>query len=173
MVTGESVPLSPDMISIEIGGDDAGLYEEEFVQHAASAVFHYFKHDLGRHSVTVGEFAGAMEKVLGNLGFNQPSAAPDAPASPVLESDLARLVGESGIGLELFFFNRLRDEVHRLLQQAPRELRFRGLRPCAKQLAGARRWSGRCQSVRDRIVEFIRDCLGAEPRPGDCDIFVE
>jgi len=43
-------------------------YDPELVGHAANAVFHYFKHELGYQTVTLGEFAAALEKVLD--GFN-------------------------------------------------------------------------------------------------------
>ena len=68
--SGESVPFSLEMISVELTGDGTGLFDPEFLKNAASAVFHYFKHDLGRITVTVGEFAGALEKVLRGFGLS-------------------------------------------------------------------------------------------------------
>ena len=55
MANGESVPFSAEMISVELMGDAAGKLQPEVVQHAAASVFHYFKNDLHRDSVTVGE----------------------------------------------------------------------------------------------------------------------
>ena len=66
---GESIPFSAEMISVELTGEGIGAFDPEFLKHAASAVFHYFKHDLGRVTVTVGEFAGALEKVLRGFGL--------------------------------------------------------------------------------------------------------
>ena len=80
---------------------------------------------------------------------------------------------ESGDSLELFFFPRLRDELRAQLRQSPRVLRFRGLRGCVKQLAGARRWSVRCEKLQDHIVEYLRRCLTAEPESTDCALVVE
>lgn len=169
---GESVPLSAEMISVELTGEPSDYFDTHFVQHAAQAVFYYFKHDLGRISVSVGEFAGALETVL--RGFSGHAASESAPAQPdVLESDLQRLASESGQGCELFFFPRLRDEMRQQLQHAPRLLRFRGLRGCVKQLAGARRWSHRCQTLHNQIVEYLRECLSAEVRQSDCALVVE
>ena len=173
MLNGESVPLSAEMISIELTGEQSDYFDAHFVQHAANAVFHYFKHDLGRLSVTVGEFAGALESVLRGFGIHA-SAAENAPAQPsVIESDLRRLAAESGHGCELFFFPRLRDEMRQQLQQSPRLLRLRGIRGCVKQLAGAQRWNRRCQNLHDRIITFIRECLSAEPKKSDCAVVVE
>ena len=173
MVNGESVPLSAEMITVELTGEHSEQFDSHFVQHAASAVFHYFKHDLGRLSVTVGEFAGALESVLRGFGVIAPDPE-QTPASPnVIESDLRQLARESGDSCELFFLPRLRDELRLQLRQSPRLLRFRGLRGCVKQLAGARRWSHRCQTLQDQIVEYVRECLGAEARKGDCALVVE
>jgi len=46
--SGESIPFSAEMISVELTDDGIGAFDPEFLKHAASAVFHYFKHDLGR-----------------------------------------------------------------------------------------------------------------------------
>ncbi len=172
MHNGESIPLSAEMITVELTGNKCDYFDAHFVQHAAQAVFHYFKHDLGRLTVSVGEFAGALESVL--RGFGVQAAAEPGPATPdVIESDLQQLASESGCGCELFFFPRLRDEMRRHLRKSPGVLRLRGLRPCVKHLAGAQRWSHRCQTLHDRIVEFIRESLQAEPRQGNCALVVE
>ena len=160
LASGESVPLSAEMISIELMGDAAQWFDSEFVHHAANAVFHYFKQDLGRQAVTAGEFAGALEKVL--RGFKPPSPGPDPSAPGVAESDLSRLARESGEGRELFFFPRLREELRHKMRQTQRVVRFRGLRSCVMQLAGARRWTARCQNLEEQIVAFLRGCLTAE-----------
>jgi hypothetical protein len=47
------------------------------------------------------------------------------------------------------------------------------LRGCAKQLAGARRWSTRCEKMQEQIVEYLRQCLTAELEPNDCALVVE
>jgi len=171
--TGESMPYSADMVSVELAGGVAERFDSELVHHATKAVFHYFKHELGRQTVTLGEFAGALEKVLRGFALSAWRAAVPGAQPRVLESDLCRLALESGPGRELFFFSRLRAELQRHLQEAPDVLRFRGLRGCVKQLAGAQRWCARCQNLQDQIVEFLRNCLSAEPRQRDCSLMVD
>jgi hypothetical protein len=173
MASGETIPCSADMVAVELGGDTAELFDSEFVRHAANAVFHYFKHELGRQTVSLGEFAGALEKVLGGFAATAQLSAVTRSRPRVLEFDLCRLADESGPGSELFFFPRLRAELQRRLQQAPRMLRFRGLRGCVKQLAGARRWSLRCQSLEGEIVTYLRQCLSAESAPEAFALVVE
>jgi hypothetical protein len=174
MANGESVPLSAEMISIELGGDTATKFDPHFVQHAANAVFHYFKHDLGRLTVTVGEFAGALENVLRGFGASAEAVARKTSAPPrLVESDLRDLASQSGQGCELFFFPKLRDEMRHQLERTPQIVRFRGLRSCVKQLTGKQRWCPRCQTLHDQIVEFLRNCFTAHAsRPG-CALLVD
>ncbi len=171
--SGESVPFSAEMISVEVMGGAADVFEPEFVKHAAASVFHYFKHELGRETISVAEFSGALEKVLRGLGFKVYSEDATAPAGETVEGDLRLLACESGEGCELVFFPRLRDALRTQLRHSPQRIRFHGLRGCVKQLAGARRWSPRCQTLHDQIVGFLRECLSAEPRKADCTLVVE
>jgi hypothetical protein len=171
--TGESIPYSADAVDVELEGGTTELFDPEFVQHAANAVFHYFKNELCRQSVTVGEFAGALEKVLQGFAVTaQLSPPPDAKLC-VLQYDLCALADESGPGHELFFFPRLRAELQRHLERAPRVVHFRGLRACVKQLAGARRWTPRCQTLQDEIVAYLRECLSAESGQAEVALLVE
>jgi hypothetical protein len=165
-----------EAISIELVGDAAGKFDPELLQHAAASVFHYFKNELGRETVTVGEFACALEKVLRGLGFNVCSGEPEAPLPErrgMTGADLLGLAHESGESRELFFFPRLRGELRAQLRQTSGVVRFRGLRGCVKQLAGARRWSSRCEKLQEQIVEYLRGCLTAESNQAYCSLVVE
>lgn len=166
---GESIPCSPEMISIELVGNADSTVDPEMLRHAAASVFHYFKDELARESVTVGEFAQALEKVLRSFGLAIRAGGTDSPEM----TDLGHIARESGDSLELFFYPRLRDELRAQLRQAPRVLRFHGLRGCAKQLAGAQRWSHRCEKMQEQIVEYLRQCLTAEPAQKECSLVVD
>jgi len=170
LANGESLPCSAEMITVEIVGETGVPFDHDLLRHVVASVFHYFKCELERETVTAGEFSFALEKVLRHLGCTLPVGSPDTEIS---EADLGRLAGETGDHLELFFFPRLRDELRLRLRQSPRVLRFRGLRGCVKQLAGARRWSNRCEALQDQIVAYLRECLSAEPEPARCALVVE
>jgi len=165
---GESVPCSAEMICVEVMGGSDCLLDPEMLRHAAASVFHYFKNDLERETVTVGEFAGALEKVLRTLGF---TIHTDRLGREIMESDLGLLAGEAGGSMELYFFPRLRNELRLQLRHSPRLVRFRGLRRCVKQMTRARRWSGRCEKMQEQIVEYLRGCLTAEQN--ECALVVE
>ena len=173
LASGESVPCSVEMISVELTGNTKDLLDPEVLSHAAASVFHYFKNELERETVTVGEFAVALEKVLRQLGFVIRAGALESRSREIVETDLCLFARESADSLELFFFPRLRDELRAQLRQSPRVLRFRGLRGCVKPLTGARRWSVRCEKLQDHIVEYLRRCLTAEPEQNDCSLVVE
>jgi len=171
LANGESVPFSSEMISVEVTGE-SNLFDQEFVRQAAASVFHYFRVELGRESVSVGEFAGALEKVLRGFTVNAQVIGPK-PDTSTSEFDLRLIAGESGAGCELFFFPRLRDQLRSQLAESPRLLRFRGLRGCVKKLAGAQRWSPSCQRLHDRIIEFLRGCFSVEAKQNACALLVE
>lgn len=168
---GESIPFSAEMISIELMGTSSNLLDADFVKQASKAVFHYFRNELKRQTVTVAEFASALEKVLRSFGYR---VASDSPLdSAVVDSDLRQIATESGGGCELFFFPRLRDELRLKLRHEPKLVRFHGLRGCVKQLTGARRWSHRCQTLQEKILEFLRECLSAETQQSECALLVD
>jgi hypothetical protein len=167
---GDRVPLRSEMISIEVSSDAPTSLDAEVVAHATAAVFHYFKHDLERLTVTVDEFSAALERVLRRLAEiwgGTPKPPPDE-----WWSDLDRLAAEAD-GSELAFFTRLRAELRGGLSGQPAVLRFHGLRGCVKALAGARRWTGRCRELRDAIVDYLRRCLAAEAGRRPCSLVVD
>ena len=166
LTSGESVPCSPEMISVEVTGEAGSLLDPEMLRHAAASVFHYFKFELDRESVTVAEFSRALEKVLAHLGYT-------IHTNESGYADLLQLVREAGDSRELLFFPRLRDELRVQLRQSPRVVHFHGLRGCVKQLAGVRRWSHRCEELQDQIIAYLRECLSAEPEPAQCALVVE
>lgn len=155
---GQTLPCSAEMISIEVSAEIAAALDPELLRHATASVFHYFKNDLTRQTVTLGEFVEALEKVLRHLGL---AVCPP----PAVENDLSRLARNPAENIELFFFPRLRDELRAQLRRSPRVLRFCGLRGCVKRLAGARRWSRRCEQLQEQIVDYLRGCLRAEAQP--------
>lgn len=167
---GEQIPCSAEWVTLELMGEAAMQVDPELVRNAAAAVLHYFKHELNRQFVSVAEFVMALDKALRGVGLTVFADA--APKTVVLESDLRVLAANAGKGCELFFFPCLREEVKSKLGQSPQILRFNGLRGCVKQLTGAQRWSSRCESLSDQIVEFLRGCWKVESASHSCALLV-
>ena len=172
LAAGQDIPCSSGSVQFELVGDAAGMVDAEILNNAAAAVLHYYRTDLQRSSITPEEFSTALEKVLHGFGLTHVKAAAPATAEPpsIAEADLSALAGD---GFELLFFQRLREELHRQLQPGPQIVRFRGLRCCVKQLAGAKRWSPRCQTLNDQIVDYLRTSLGAEQVAKPCGLVVQ
>ena len=171
MHNGAHIPCSATNVTVELLGGAMEHLDREVVQHAAAAVLHYFHHELHRATVTLSEFTKALEKALRGLGLNV-SCGPDAKTERAADRDLRRMAIESGYEFELGFFPRLRAELRKDLADAPQMIRFSGLRPCVKQLSGARRWSPRCQLLSDQIVEFLRGCVCRENPLQPCGLTV-
>ncbi len=174
-------PCSAETVAVELMGDCAGLLDPEVLHSVTAGVLHYFREELGKESVSVDEFSEALARVLRGFGFEvtvkeemQPTDSQEVSVSrkAITESDLRMLADETGKVFELGFFPRLREEVQARLLEAPKVIRFIGLRPCVKRLAGARRWSGRCQRLNDQIVEFLRQCLSEERVANECALWV-
>jgi hypothetical protein len=171
MSGGQTIPCSAERVTFELIGEAARFLDQQLIHHAAAAVLHYFKVECQRTFVTVGEFSLALEKVLRELGIAV-SSEPETAAED-LQADLRELAAQSGKGFELFFFARLREKFREMLEASPEQVRFHGLRGCVKQLAGAQRWTGRCEILSDQIVEYLRSCLMAEKSAADCALWVK
>ena len=173
MSGGESIPFSAEMVTVEIVGAQGSAWDEDFVRQAAKAVFHYFKQEMGRQTVTVGEFTSALEKVLHGLNLRNGLLLGPEPAAEPAGGDLGQLARESGFSGELSFFPRLREELRRQVRCGLRVVRFQGLRECVKHLVGTGRWTGQCRSLEEQIVEYLRGCLSAETSTPDRAMLVE
>ena len=151
-------------VCLELVGEGVASIDTEMIRQVAAGVLHYFREEQGRTSITVGEFAEALVRVL--KGFGMHVGMEDAPVPPSTwnETDLIRLAGECDGVFELAFFPRLRREIDQQVNPESRVLKFTGLRECVKRLSGARRWSGRCEEMSDQIVAFLRHCLSEHPQ---------
>lgn len=165
---GEHIPCAAKEVTFELVGEAAKWLDTETIENAAAAVLHYFRTERKQESVSVAQFASALEKVFVELGLEvkltEVPATPSSPAPttakrPLVEADLRGLAGDGG---ELFFFPRLREELRRRLDGTPRVLHFHGLRDCVKQITGAKRWGAQCSALSDQIVDYLRTCFSAE-----------
>jgi hypothetical protein len=101
------------------------------------------------------------------FGYSRESGRAPAPPSP-RQLDLFERVRAAGACLELRLFAEIRD----FLAQAPggmspeNALRLTGVRQCAQLLAGTRRWSAKCERIREELVGRIRDEARRSGRTG-------
>ena len=102
--SGQAIPCSAEMITVELMGEYASLLDPEIVQQSAAAVLHYFKHELAQEFVSVSEFSAALAKALKSFGLTVEPAEPPPAPSRVLRSDLRKLALVADKGSALFFF---------------------------------------------------------------------
>lgn len=169
---GELIPCSAESVVVELVGDSAADLDPQVLHQAAAAVLHHFKVELGQPCVTVGEFAQALAKVLRGFGLSVHECESEPNPIPGPGTDLHTLAAEAEGSAELFFFSRLRTTLRHQLAESPDAVRFNGLRSCVKQLAGARRWSPRCQRLQDHIVDSLRHWFDREARSQACLLVV-
>ena len=172
MPGGESIPSSAELVSVNLLGEAAELIDPELVKNASRAVLHYFKVEQGKTFVSVEEFSHTLATVLRGFVISVSATEVAPPPRGISEADLREIACESGKAFELAFFPRLRDELRQQLNRSPRIVRFNGLRSCVKQLAGARRWTDRCQCLSDQIVDYLRHCLSNDPDAKSCSLMV-
>ena len=156
---GELIPCSAESVTIELIGDASSFLDPDTVREAAAAVVHYFKNDLGQHTVSVAEFSDALERALKCFGYQVTTSALENGHAP--GTDL-REVAAASDDFELCFFKQLRDEFKRQANESAEVVRFVGLRGCVKRILGAKRWGQRCEHFSDQIVDFLRICLSID-----------
>jgi hypothetical protein len=167
-----------DELAVELVGDAVPGLSPEFLREAALGLLKYFRDELGRDQVTVGEFVEALGVVLRGFGFQfelQAAAAGETHApEPKARVELALdgMVSHDDPALESGFLPRLRQELQRCLEAAPPLVRVTGLRRCVKRLSGTRRWNRRCQRLRDQIVAYVRLCFAENSSGRDCALVV-
>ena len=167
-----AIPCSAEQVAVELAGESVGWLDPEVLRNAAAGVLRYFRDDLGRVTVTVGEFAEALAGVLRGFGLEVITEGEVPLEHQTIELDLREFAVESGAGFELLFFPRLRHVLREQLARSPRVLRFTGLRGCVKQLTAARRWCPRCRHLSDHIVGFLRRCLEENAPSARCSLVV-
>jgi hypothetical protein len=168
---GEQIPCSAEVVTIELIGEAAKQLDPDLIRNASAAVLHFFKEELKRDFVSVNEFSLALERVLRGFGVSI-SSSESTPPTPVFEADLGQIASSSGKGCELFFFLSLREELQKQEARSVQIVRFKGLRRSVKQLIGARRWTVRCQSLSDDIVEFLRHRFKGEGTPAHRSLII-
>lgn len=155
-------PISVGAMTLEIAGAGAGI-DSDTLEHVAASVLHYFKVELGRIQVSVGEFAEALAKTLKGLGFDAEVTAQPGPLATSV-SDLRQLAVDAGKLGELAFFERLRKAFDDRAAVEPTVLEFTGLRGCVKQLAGRKHWCASCDDLALLIVDTLRKWFGSDAR---------
>jgi hypothetical protein len=158
---GGYLPCSAEELTFEVVGDTS-LVDGEVLKHATAAVMHYFREELDRTTVTLGEFSAMLTKVLQGLGISAEVTGQIVPGEQVRIADLGALAEAGGIAGELEFCQRLRTLLREQLAAAPSRLEILGLRVCVKRLTGRKHWCPTCERTAAWILEMIRGWYAQE-----------
>src|SRR5207247_10329585 len=74
--TGERIPCSAHEVIRELLGNAAEWLDQDWLEHAAHAVLHYFQVEHGQTTVTRAEFSSALKRVLRGLGLRLTTSGP-------------------------------------------------------------------------------------------------
>ena len=173
LANGESVPFSAEMISVEVSGDSAGSSNRisSNTRPTRSSITSRTT-SAARRSPSPNSPARWKKSCAASASCRPRRPEAVTPRPPVLDADLLHWRANPGWVVNCFSFPACATN-YGPLRSEPRLVRFHGLRGCVKQLAGARRWSPRCQTLQVQIVEYLRECLSAETRAGECALLVD
>ena len=74
---------------------------------------------------------------------------------PPLRISLTELARRAGDGYELAFFQLLEKQFHSAAIGGAREIQCHGLKKCVRQLSSARKWSRRCDNLKNEIEQYL------------------
>ena len=139
---GEAIPCSAEDVTVELLGDAARELEEQVIEEAAAAALYYFKQELGRNVVSVGEFTLALERILRGFGYK---------VKPIHDETTTNSARETETDLH--------NQIHADLHGKPELLRVKGLRKAVHKLTGTSKWGPSSQKLNDQIVDYLRDIV--------------
>jgi hypothetical protein len=150
-----NVPLSESWLSesIHLSARRAGHPDWGYADEVAKAITFFLQQDYPGSVITTGELREIMRRSLDGIGCSDIATHVRlvAPRVSIFLPELARRSG-----LELLFFQQLRERLQESLQVVVQGIRLEGIRNCVKILDGSRKWDRGCQRLNDEIVLFTR-----------------
>jgi hypothetical protein len=153
--SGEVVPCSLYDLEFELQGSLPKELERYDLYQIARAVAFFFNEELGQNVIDLKDFASILEQLINSIPFTENPDVFSSRKNPVTKTYELPDLWNKDAGLELSFFNELREIITSDVSKFDC-LRFNGLSECVKAIVGAKRWSKKCSRLADEIVEFLR-----------------
>tara|TARA_R110000850_G_scaffold76640_1_gene166317 strand:- start:1483 stop:2046 length:564 start_codon:yes stop_codon:yes gene_type:complete len=100
------------------------------------------------------ELFARIEKTLSQFGLSDVAENIDKTPPPVRIS-LSELARRAGTGYELVFFQLLQDQLSSATTGGVLRVECHGIKPCVKRLVSTKKWSKRCDHLKDEITDFL------------------
>lgn len=127
---------------------------EWFADDVVQGVCLYLRNHYQSSVISIDQLFERICASLEKVGLSELSEELDWGPPPVRIS-LPSLAREAGTAYELRFFPLLADAFREQTLEKVETVHCYGLRKCAKHLAGARKWSRRCQTLEGEIRQFL------------------
>jgi hypothetical protein len=152
---GRLVPLSEGWLaeSIEHAAADAGYHRWHLAPEVARAIAVYLENDWISPSLSIDNLCEMVKRSLEGIGFED-IAKNSLIVPPRVSISLTELAMLGGV--ELVFFQLLRERLTDALEVQVGGVKLEGLRDCSKLLGSAGRWQRNCGRISDEIIHYCR-----------------
>ncbi len=104
--------------------------------------------------IDAAELFNRIRETLNKVGLNEVADNLNESVPPVRIS-LSELARRAGNGYELAFFHLLEGQFRSAARGGAESLECYGLENCVKHLASTKKWSSRCESLKEEITVFL------------------
>jgi hypothetical protein len=157
--------------AITRAADKAGYPSWWLTDHVTESIAFYLRLRTDESVVAFSQLSQTVRYVLKVIGYKEivPHFSPTPPPISISLLDIAE---EAGSGYELAFFDLLEKRLHALVEIGTDSLHLCSLQTGVKHLRRTKVWTRACDSLREEIVCFIREKLGAkgELKRLDCSL---
>jgi hypothetical protein len=146
---------------IQEAAQRAGIKDVWFAEHIARGIVIYLRERFSQTSIGIEELFAKISQTLQVVGFPQIARQLEPSAPPVLMC-LDSLAAQAGSGYELSFFQLLSSALRDARERGSVHVHCAGLQSAVNRLCRAKRWSRRCEHLRDEILAFVSSevCAG-------------
>jgi hypothetical protein len=144
--------------AINRAADQAGYPSWWLTDHVTESIAFYLRLRNDENVVAFSQLSQTVRYVLKAIGYKE-IIPYFAPAPPPISISLVDIAQEAGTGYELAFFDLLEKRIHALIETGVDNLQLCSLQACVKYLQRTKVWTRACDSLREEIVNFIRERL--------------
>ncbi len=163
---GEITALDPAWLTRRVASaaHKAGYPQWWLAEHVAASVDNYLRQRYAGGLLPAPRLAEAVNSALQVIGYAE-VASYFEPGPPPARISLLELAKKAGTGYELAFFELLGRGMQQLLATRAGYFELFELESCVKELRARKIWARDCEALREEIVVFLRDHLGAAGHP--------